>query len=771
MSNRNHLKLRRPSSWHKSMWRGALPAGNGYTGTLMHGAIAEESVIVTRHDLWYGGGRNMPLPDISESLHRTRAAIDAGRFREANDIMTDALNNSGFREGNATPLPLGVLQIQRYNAGLFYDYSREIDMENAETRTQWTADHRKQERRLFVSRQDDTVYLYITGNCRERYAFAPVNLEEANSDIRKQIENSMVFRADVSGGLLYYAATVGGVTYGAVVRILGKDIVLSEDDGAISADGGDRLLCVKTFSGTDAEQAFASLTAELCALTYTGTLYRDKLEENRKIYGALYDAVSVELADEDEHNRYNEELLDEAYSGITPPALAEKLWRYGRYLFISGTAEDSNPFPLYGLWHGSYTLQWSQHVANENAEMIYRHTDPGGLSYADKALIRYYTDMMPTLEENARQMFGCRGIYVSAYSTPGNSGPSVNVPVITNWISGAGWLAAHFYRYYQYTGDRETLTERILPFMVKTALFYEDYVTYDEAGHAVIYPSVSPENTPLNLKPDDHAPQCISVKNATMDFAVMKELLSNLLTVVREEKLSEYAESIPVWEKLLSSVPPYALNADGAVKEWLDDTLLDRYTHRHLSHIYPLFPGNEISPDSDPVLWNGFRRAVELRDISSQCNWSLTHMGCIYARFGMGEHAMECIDLMVKGCLTDNFLTTYNDWRSMGTTKTGGNNPIQLDAQMGMVELVQEMAVRWTDGTLFLLPAVTERLPRMRVRNIRFPGGTVSFTAEHGVCKEIELYGIREQTVTVVANGVRKTIALAEGQFIKPVLN
>lgn len=151
----------------------------------------------------------------------------------------------------------------------------------------------------------------------------------------------------------------------------------------------------------------------------------------------------------------NEDLLLEGYEGEAPNALIERLWRFGRYLFISGTHEEGMPFALYGLWGGDYALPWSHHMANENIQMTYWHCLSGGLGYAMKGFARYYTDLMDDFRTSARNLFGCRGICVSAGTTPGLGIPNQVVPVIVNWISGGGWLAQHLYDYYLYTGDVE----------------------------------------------------------------------------------------------------------------------------------------------------------------------------------------------------------------------------------------------------------------------------------------------------------------------------
>lgn len=265
--------------------------------------------------------------------------------------------------------------------------------------------------------------------------------------------------------------------------------------------------------------------------------------------------------------------------------------------------------------------------------------------------------------------------------------------------------------------------------MIESARFYCDYVVRDGNGKIKIYPSVSPENSPANFIPEDgvvHLGHAMpAVYNATMDFAIIKELLHNLLSVKNEfpELCTEFEE----WNQVLADMPPYQINEDGAVKEWMAPELKDFYCHRHMSHLYPVFPGNEISADNQP-LWKAFERAADLRELGGQVGWSLVHMACIYARFGRSEDCANCIDLLVKGVTLPNLMMVSNDYRSMGATmEVGQFAPIQLDANLGYVNALQEMLFHAEPGRLSLLPACPARLQTGSVRDFRFPGGRISF--------------------------------------------
>ena len=470
----------------------------------------------------------------------------------------------------------------------------------------------------------------------------------------------------------------------------------------------------------------------------------------------LYDSVDIRLASEEEFDATNEQMLADAYDGEVFPALLERLWRFGRYLFISAASEHGNPVPLYGLWHGEGHLAWSQYVANENVEITYWHAMAGNLSYAIPPLLHYYTAKLDKLRECARNMFGTRGIWISAYTTPGASGPCVPVSIILNWISCAGWLCRHFWEYYLYTRNDKLLREEILPFMHQAALFYLDYAV-DDGEYIKLSPSVSPENTPSG-----HSGPV--AQNATMDFAILKELLTNLLSGM--EITDMYADEVDQFRTLLNRIPPYMVNEDGAIKEWMHPDIRDNYHHRHLSHIYPVFPGTEITAHNNPALFACFKQAVRLRELGAQSGWSLAHMASIYARMGEGEQSAEALDVMAKSVIMDSLMTTHNDWRRMGVTlEWEGEAFVQLDAAFGIVNALQEMLFCAQKDALSILPALPARLSQGSVLGLAFPEGTVdiSWTADMHVfitihaCKDLE-------TALLLCGTERCRVVLAAGQ-------
>lgn len=728
--SRHIYTLKKPAGWHKELWREALPLGNGKSGVLIPGAVGNEQITFNRHDLWQGG-TNLDIADTTDVLADMREALDRGDYAYAN---RENLGRALQERGGATPVdcphPLGWLDMTFVPDKPFKGYRRGVNMQTGEAFVEFWIDGCHYKRTAFTSRASDVTIIRMQADrsFTTTYDFRLYN----QTEISKTTESGL------------HRASKDNYTE-VNVRFTG-DFTACVQDNALQVTGTEYLILIRC----------ASLGSDCTLDAVLGKSYEELLAAHVALHRPLYDSVSIELADEQAFDATNEQMLANAYDAEVSPALLERLWRFGRYLFISAASEDGNPVPLYGLWHGEDHLAWSQYVANENVEITYWHTMAGGLSYSVVPLLRYYTAKLPVLRECAKKMFGTKGIWISAYTSPHASGPCVPVSVILNWTGCAGWLCRHFWEYYLYTHDETLLREEILPFMHEAALFYLDYAVQD-GDFIKLYPSVSPENTPTG-----HSG--VVAQNATMDFAILKELLTNLLCGMEITGL--YAEQADEFRSLLAKIPPYMINEDGAVKEWMHPDIKDNYHHRHLSHIYPVFPGAEITAHNSPALFACFKKAVELRHLGAQSGWSLAHMAGIYARMGEGEKSVESLDIMAKSVIMDSLMTTHNDWRRMGITlEWEGEAFVQLDAAFGIVNALQEMLFCAQKDAISILPALPERLTHGKVCGLIFPEGSADLCWAQDKSVTVTLHAHRDLNTTLLLRGSDAcSVSLIAGQ-------
>lgn len=723
LKNRSKLILKYPASWWSNMWRDALPSGNGNIGASVYGGVQQETILIN-HDQLYHYGRKDPLPDVSHTLQETRNLMQQGEYQTANSVLADALKEAGYQSKLSSPLPVADLKVFMPTKAGFKHYERTLNMETGEVMVSWQDGVCHYQRSLFVSRPDDLIVYEITA----QNGLVNCDLQlDLHDQPPKEYQHMQEIRVDDQ--YIYYAVSHQDETdFGAVARVINTGGTITAQGQKLTVqDAQSVLVLVKVFIKGEREQAWAQLRAELASEPRN---YADLLDPHAKQHGDLFNSIKIRL-NSNTTDSSNEELLLAAYQGEAPLELVEKMWAYGRYLFISATRPGGNPCHMYGLWIGSYKATWSHFMANENVQMIYWHALTGGLTDVVPALFDYYYGLIEDFRENAQKLFGCRGIYIPAGTTPGHGTPNQIVPVILNWTGAAGWLSQHFYDYWVYTGDDEFLRTKALPFMKEVALFYEDFLQKDDDGYLQVSPSVSPENSPKNFVTPEARQlghPMPSTINATMDIAIIKELLGNLVTGSKAMQL--YADEIATWENMLTQLPPYQVNAEGAVREWLYPEFEDNYNHRHLSHLYPVFPGREVSSEQDEELFKAFETAVQKRlvvGISDQSGWSLTHLANTYARLRDGDSAIECLDLLARSCIMNNFMTLHNDWRNMGLCLEMKSAPIQIDANLGWTAAIQEMLLYSEPGLVRILSACPEKWSWGQVQDLRFCTGKVSF--------------------------------------------
>lgn len=261
--------------------------------------------------------------------------------------------------------------------------------------------------------------------------------------------------------------------------------------------------------------------------------------------------------------------------------------------------------------------------------------------------------------------------------------------------------------------------------MYETALFYEDFVTENKDGYYDLSPSVSPENTPKNVL-EQYGREIETAKNATMEYALLKELLTNLLEA--SVITGMYAEKRETWRSMLQKIPPYKINRDGAIREWQDEYCEDNYFHRHQSHLYPVFPGCEVAPGEDKC--EEFEKAVELRyerGLKQQSSWSTVYMAGSFARLQRGNDALKCISTITRTCLMNNFFTVHNDWRRMGAVSCNDFRaaPFQIDGNIGIPGVINEMLLQSQRDCLFILPALPDKWKKGSIEGLLARGNIV----------------------------------------------
>lgn len=803
-------------------WREAMPCGNGKLATLVYGNISPETIVFNHESLWYEG-RTSLLPDISANLPEVRRLLSQGDFQTANDLYAKKLQEKGFAPQWPKFHPAFDLKIKMPSEHAFSQYHRCLDFDSGHTGVQWHDGDKIFERQFFVSLADDIAVMRIRSKTdngiNAGFQLCEPNLCDAINDSGSFIEPRLRFTSVAKDNKIELKVTGSdGGDYGAIMQVYtkaghlksGKDTTWTEqltsiplirgvkfnEQGVISVfEAQEILVIIGLYIYESADEAIEKLQSRLTALPCD---YDQLYSRHNKRFQPLFKSMRFELDTDKDRGSSNEELLLDAYQGQASKTLIERLFDLGRYMLLSSTIDANLSPTLQGKWNGDYHPAWNSILVNNlNTEMFYWQALPGNLPEVTFACFNYFESFMKDFRENAKKLWGCRGIYIPLVSGNATGLLQDTQSHVINFVGVGAWISQLYYDYWLFTRDKDFLAKRAVPFMKEVVAFYEDFLIVDEQGYNLCMPSNSPENAPRNSFPEDidlnktMNPGIPITINSTIDIALAKEVLGNMCQVC--EVLGIEKENITKWRAMLKKMRPYRINEDGALAEWVHPGHTDNYAHRHLSHLYPLFPGFEITKEEQPQLFKACRIALEKRlciGLESQTGWSLVHMANIYARLGLGDKALECLDIMSRTCVGQNLFTYHNDWRNMGVTLRlilGRTAPYQADAIMGTTAAITEMLVFSTPDVIKLLPALPTKwnkgtiegvLTRSNVEiamawDMKEKSMDIYFKSRHGVCVLVQFPSAVDITHSSGTGAIedsekgpqwRKLVLLANGQ-------
>ncbi|MFJ8193500.1 glycosyl hydrolase family 95 catalytic domain-containing protein [Streptomyces sp. NPDC096094] len=692
-------------------WEDAFLSGNGHHGALVFGDPNADRVIVTHHTLVRPNGdeEHRRPPRLAAELPALQDRLLAG----------DPTAAEGFTDGR--PLqwvrpfhPAFQLRLNRPPGDTRAPYRRSVDFTTGETTAtcaDWTS-------RVFVSRADDVIVQHVTAphltldlSLDPRLPGAPTGLGVGHGAALTPEGALLSLRARYPGSdLAYTGVTLAAVTGGTTKLV----------PPGVRVEGATEVLLLTRVRRHTGELDVVTEGRALRDLP-DGTSYEGLLDRHLALHRTAYDRVTLDFAADPAERALPGSALLERPGGT---ALLERLFAAGRYHLLS--ASGLLPPRLTGLWTGDWNTAWSgAFTTNANLNLQTASAAAAALPEVTEAHAALVHGQLPDWRDNARAIFGTRGVVAPSH-TDGESGHTYHFSreyPLHLWTAGADWLLKPLADHDETHGDRDPRTTAAL---AEVALFYEDFLSRtDDAGHAVVVPSYSPENRPANAG--------WGTVNAAMDLSAARHAL-----LTAADRHPEHADR---WRALADRLPPHRINGDGALAEWAWTGLEDTYDHRHLSHLYGVWPLDEINPYDTPALAEAAHRALALRGAENHSAHGHLHHALIAARLGDRARVAHALGQVLDG---DFFHA------SLMSAHYPHRDVYNADAAHALPAVLIEMLVQSTPDRLVLLPALPERCPAGRLSGVRTrfgaaldlawtPDGDVTAVLRPGRTHRIEL--------------------------------